>query len=60
MRKLFSSGLSKEITLILAVKVALLIMIKVLWFSNPQQHVQQSFTQTVLGETTPIIKKESP
>ncbi|HIG79310.1 MAG TPA: hypothetical protein EYG50_09455 [Cycloclasticus sp.] len=60
MLKIFSSGLSKEITLILVIKVALLIAIKVLWFSSPQQHVQQTFTQTVLGEDTPIIRKESP
>jgi hypothetical protein len=60
MRKIFSSDLSKEISIILAIKVALLIMIKVLWFSNPQQQVQQTFTQAVMGDATPITQKEKP
>ncbi len=60
MRKFFKSTFSKEIIAILVIKLALIIVIKLLWFSNPQQDVQQSFTKTLFGESISPVKKETP
>jgi len=59
MKNLFSSPLNKEICIILAIKLMLLITIKILWFSTPQQNVELSIENSFLGHTPIQIEKET-